>query len=139
MFQYVISLLVMFACLSLLYSLVHTIIVSARTESKSIDKVLVAPKADIELNNHSLLRMTIYLFIHFERSIINGSVVFDSVASASKAKKMEAQAIAIYLSTRVLTFVRMYMDFLSAYAEVQSGYLMTVRDKSGPNRYGKIN
>jgi hypothetical protein len=56
--------------------LVHTIIVSARTESKSIDKALVAPKEDIELNNHSLLRMIIYLFIEF-----------DTVASSTKEKR----------------------------------------------------
>ena len=31
------------------------------------------------------------------------------------------------------------MDFLSACAEVQSDYLMTVRATSEPNRYGKIN
>jgi hypothetical protein len=80
--------------------------VSARTESKSIDKVLVAPKADIELNNHSLLRMIIYLFIEFERSIITESVVFDTVASATKEKKMEALVIAMYQSTRVLMFAR---------------------------------
>lgn len=30
------------------------------------------------------------------------------------------------------------MAFLSAYAEVQSDYLMTVRAKSGRNKYGKI-
>jgi hypothetical protein len=88
-FQYVISLLVIFVFLSLLYSLVHAIIVSARTESKSIDKVLVAPK-DIELNNDSLLRMIIYLFI----------VVCD------QGKKMEALVIAIYQSTGVLRFAR---------------------------------
>jgi hypothetical protein len=60
-------------------------------------------------------------------------VVFDIVASAIKEKKMEALIIA-----GVLTFARTSMAFLSAYAEVQSDYLMTVRAKSERNKYGKI-
>jgi hypothetical protein len=40
--------------------------VSARTESKSIDKVFIALGADIQLNNYWLSSMIIYLFIEFE-------------------------------------------------------------------------